>query len=74
MPSTFFGRFVISFGADHFKKVTAYPTHKAGEWSTQYGLVLTDIRMPTMNGFELYQKIKEIDKNIKVHFLAAGER
>jgi CheY-like chemotaxis protein len=30
--------------------------------------------MPTMNGFELYQKIREIDKNIKVHFLAASER
>ena len=38
-----------------------------------YGLVLTDIRMPTMNGFELYQKIREIDKNIKVRFLTASE-
>ena len=29
--------------------------------------------MPTMNGFELYQKIREIDKNIKVRFLTASE-
>jgi len=60
---------------DHFKKVTDYPpTSKRGEErSTQYGLVLTDIRMPTMNGFELYQKIREIDKNIKVRFLTASE-
>ena len=40
---------------DHFKKVTNDPTHKTGEeGKTQYCLVLTDIRMPTMNGFELY--------------------
>ena len=43
---------------EHFKKVTNDPTRKAGEeGSMQYGLVLTDIRMPTMNSFELYQKI-----------------
>jgi YesN/AraC family two-component response regulator len=35
--------------------------------------VLTDIRMPTMNGFDLYQKIREIDENIKVPFLTASE-
>jgi CheY-like chemotaxis protein len=38
-----------------------------------YDLVLTDIRMPIINGFELYQKIIEIDKNIKVRFLTASE-
>jgi CheY-like chemotaxis protein len=38
-----------------------------------YSLVLTDIRMPNMNGFELYQKIRELDKNIKVRFLTASE-
>ena len=38
-----------------------------------YDLVLTDIRMPIINGFELYQKIREIDKNIKVRFLTASE-
>ena len=59
---------------EHFKKVTNDPTRKAGEeGGTQYGLVLTDIRMPGMNGFELYQKIREIDKNIKVRFLTASE-
>ena len=26
-----------------------------------YGLALIDIRMPKMNGFELYKKIKDID-------------
>ena len=38
-----------------------------------YDLVLSDFKMPDINGFELYQKIKEIDKNIKVRFLTASE-
>jgi CheY-like chemotaxis protein len=36
-----------------------------------YDLVLTDFRMPKMNGFESYQKIREINKN-KVRFLTAS--
>jgi DNA-binding response OmpR family regulator len=39
-----------------------------------YDLLLLDIRMPGMNGFELYQKIREIDKNIKVRFLAESKK
>jgi DNA-binding response OmpR family regulator len=38
-----------------------------------YDLVLLDIRMPKMNGFELYQKIREIDNNVKICFLTASE-
>ena len=38
-----------------------------------YDLVLLDIKMPKMNGFELYQKIKEIDHNVKICFLTASE-
>ena len=38
-----------------------------------YDLVLSDIKMPDINGFELYQKIREIEKNIKVRFLTASE-
>ena len=36
-----------------------------------YVLLLLDIRMPKMNGFELYQKIKKIDDKIKVCFVTA---
>jgi two-component system, OmpR family, response regulator ChvI len=36
-----------------------------------YGLALLDIRMPKMNGFELYKKIKDIDNRIKVCFITA---
>ncbi|HKG31360.1 MAG TPA: response regulator [Nitrososphaeraceae archaeon] len=38
-----------------------------------YDLLLLDIRMPKMNGFELYQKIREIDNNVKICFLTASE-
>jgi DNA-binding response OmpR family regulator len=36
-----------------------------------YDLLLLDIRMPKMNGFELYQKIKKIDDKVKVCFISA---
>src|SRR5690242_4318315 len=38
-----------------------------------YDLLILDIKMPNMNGFELYREIKKIDKNVKVCFLTAGE-
>jgi two-component system, OmpR family, response regulator ChvI len=38
-----------------------------------YGLALLDIRMPKMDGFELYKKIKDIDKKIEVCFITAFE-
>jgi CheY-like chemotaxis protein len=43
---------------DHFKKGA-------------YLLAFLDIKMPKMNGFELYKKLVEIDKDIKVCFLTA---
>jgi DNA-binding response OmpR family regulator len=41
--------------------------------SELYDLLLLDIRMPKMNGFDLYQKMKEIDSNVKTCFLTASE-
>jgi CheY-like chemotaxis protein len=38
-----------------------------------YDLLLIDINMPDMNGFELYQKILELDVNVRVCFITAGE-
>ena len=38
-----------------------------------YDLLLLDIRMPEMNGLELYQKMKQIDSNAKVCFITASE-
>jgi two-component system, OmpR family, response regulator ChvI len=38
-----------------------------------YDLLLLDIKMPQMNGFELYEKIRKIDNNVKVCFITAFE-
>jgi DNA-binding response OmpR family regulator len=36
-----------------------------------YDLLLLDIKMPKMNGFELYRELKKIEKRVKVCFLTA---
>jgi DNA-binding response OmpR family regulator len=38
-----------------------------------YDLLLIDIKMPKMNGFELYQEIEKIDDKVKVCFITAFE-
>jgi DNA-binding response OmpR family regulator len=38
-----------------------------------YDLLLIDINLPYMNGFELYEKISKLDLNVKVCFMSAGE-
>jgi CheY-like chemotaxis protein len=38
-----------------------------------YDLIMIDVSMPKMNGFELYHKIRELDDKVKVCFLTAGE-
>ena len=38
-----------------------------------YDLIMIDIAMPKMNGFELYYKIRKLDDKVKVCFLTAGE-
>ena len=38
-----------------------------------YNLVLIDVMMPEMDGFELYERLKELDPDVKVCFLTASE-
>jgi two-component SAPR family response regulator len=38
-----------------------------------YDLLLVDINMPHMNGFELSEKILDIDINVKICFMPSGE-
>ena len=58
--------FVVDIFNDPMKSLSAY---KAGV----YDLLLLDVRMPRMNGFELYDKIKEIDDKVDVCFITAFE-
>jgi CheY-like chemotaxis protein len=46
----------------------ALSTFKAG---SKYDLLILDIKMPDMNGFELYEEIRKIDNKSKVCFLTA---
>ena len=47
--------------------VQALLSFKAGK----YDLVLLDIKMPRMNGFELHREIQKIDGKVKVCFITA---
>ena len=49
--------------------LSALSNYKAG----LYDLLLLDIRMPNMNGYQLYQKIKDIDDKAQVCFITAYE-
>jgi CheY-like chemotaxis protein len=58
------------FNVDVFNDpIKSLSNYKAGT----YDLLLLDIRMPQMNGFELYDKIKKIDDNVNVCFVTAFE-
>lgn len=58
------------FDVDIFNDPTAALSHfKAG----YYDLLLLDIRMPVMNGFQLYKQMQKIDSKPKVCFITAFE-
>ena len=40
---------------------------------TYYDLILLDIKMPVLNGFELCKKIIELDKPVHIIFITASE-
>ena len=41
--------------------------------SRVYSLLITDVAIPRMNGFELYKHVKKLDDRIKVVFVTASE-
>jgi DNA-binding response OmpR family regulator len=60
------------FKVDSFTDpVSALENYK--EEAGMYDLLILDMKMPQMNGFELYRQIKKIDDKAKVCFLTAGE-
>jgi two-component system catabolic regulation response regulator CreB/two-component system response regulator ChvI len=38
-----------------------------------YDLLLLDIKMPNLNGMDFYQRMRELDKKVKVCFITASE-
>ena len=56
------------FEVDSFNDpISALNSFKAG----LYDLLILDIKMPRMNGFQLYREIKNMDNKVKVCFLTA---
>jgi two-component system, OmpR family, response regulator ChvI len=47
----------------------ALENYKVGE----YDLCIIDIRMPKMNGFQLYVEIKKLDRSVRICFCTAFE-
>lgn len=41
--------------------------------SSCYDLIILDIKMPKLNGFELYSEMRKVDNKVKVCFITAGE-
>jgi DNA-binding response OmpR family regulator len=58
------------FSLDFLKEPTIALSNFKADY---YDLILLDVKMPLMNGFELYQEIKKKDKNIKACFVTAYE-
>ena len=49
--------------------ISALAAYKPGN----YDLLLFDIRMPIMNGFELYKEIRRLDEQDSIYFITAYE-
>jgi DNA-binding response OmpR family regulator len=60
------------FKVDSFTDPLSALENFKGE-SGLYDLIILDVRMPDMSGFELYREIKKIDDKVRVCFLTAGE-
>jgi CheY-like chemotaxis protein len=59
----------VGFSVDIFNDpVLALERYK----SNQYDLVILDVKMHKMNGFELYNRLKKMDPGINVCFLTAS--
>ena len=52
-----------------YDPVLALSRFKAGA----YDLAILDIKMPEIDGFELYRKLRKIDNKLKICFLTAAE-
>jgi CheY-like chemotaxis protein len=67
--SDFENRFNVDVFSTSESALNAFASHP----DDYYDLVLTDIRMSKMTGFELYRRLKERSPSIKIVFLTAFE-
>jgi DNA-binding response OmpR family regulator len=61
--------FQVETFSSAIEALKAFKTHDLG----YYDAIITDIRMPKMNGFELYRQVKEFSPNTKIAFITAFE-
>jgi CheY-like chemotaxis protein/predicted transcriptional regulator len=59
------------YSVDAFREPEKAVEHFISTRPMHYDLVITDIRMPEMNGLRLYQCLKNIDPSVKVIFVTA---
>jgi CheY-like chemotaxis protein len=58
--------FIVDTSQDPFVTLSKFSPNS-------YDLVILDIRMPGMNGFELHEEMRKVDPQISVCFITAGE-
>jgi CheY-like chemotaxis protein len=58
--------FDVAFSNDPLLALQSFKPH-------YYDLLILDIKMPEMNGFELYTEMRKIDNQAKFCFITAGE-
>ena len=61
------GNYVVEAYSDSSRALQAF----ARSEPRRFDLIILDIRMPSLNGMQLYQRIKSIDPHVKVIFLTA---
>lgn len=61
--------YVVEAFSDSFTALQSF----AKSEPRHYDLIILDIMMPSMNGLQLYQRLKAIDPRIKIIFLTALE-
>ena len=63
----------ITMSTEELKYIHLIILSKHYQNSNFYDLLLVDINMPHINGFELSEKILAIDSNVKVCFMSSAE-
>jgi two-component system response regulator ChvI len=59
------------YNVEAFVDPTEAFTHFANVNPSHYNLAILDIRMPGLNGLQLYYKLKAVNRNIKILFVSA---